>query len=229
MKKETKRIKQLKSLIQPKSYSYVEALQLVKQLAKAKFNESVEAHIALNLDTKYANQQLRVSLSLPHGTGNKLKLAVLTESENVKEALSLGADIAGYEDLLEQIAQGALDFDILVTSPPLMNKLTKLGKVLGPRGLMPSQKSGTVTTDLKQTISEFKKGKFEYRTDKTGIVHLSFGKANFAENELRENLEAVYESIEKNRPTGAKGKYFKSFYLCTTMSPSIEVQLNSFA
>ncbi len=229
MKKESKRIKELKTLIKPSPYSYVEAINLVKNMAKAKFNESVEAHISLNIDPKYADQQLRTTLSLPHGTGSSLKIAVLTESENIEEALKLGADIAGSDDLLESISQGNINFDILITNPTLMNKLTKLGKILGPRGLMPSLKSGTVVTDLKSSIAEFKKGKIEYRADKTGIVHLSFGKANFNENALRENLEAVYTSIEKNKPSGVKGRYFKSFHICTTMSPSIEIQLNSFA
>ncbi len=228
MKKESKRIKELKTLIKAPSYSYVEAIDLVKQIAKAKFNESVEAHVSLNIDPKYGDQQLRASLSLPHGFGANLRIAVLTESENVAEALTLGADLAGSDDLLENISQGNINFDILITKPSLMNKLTKLGKILGPKGLMPSLKSGTVTTDLKTSISEFKKGKIEYRVDKTGIVHLSFGKANFQSKELCENLEAIYTSIEKNKPSGVKGKYFKSFYICTTMSPSIPVQLSSF-
>lgn len=228
MKKESKRIKELKEIIKAHQYSYTEAVELVKKLAKAKFNESIEAHISLNIDPKYADQQLRASLSLPHGTGKLLKIAVLTEPENIKEALSLGASIAGSDDLLERISQGNIDFDILITNPSLMNKLTKLGKVLGPKGLMPSPKSGTVTNDLKASINEFKKGKIEYRADKTGIVHLNFGKADFKENELRENLEAVYASIEKNKPSGVKGRYFKSFYICTTMSPSVQVQMSSF-
>lgn len=228
MKKESKRIKELKEIIKANQYSYTEAVELVKKLAKAKFNESIEAHISLNIDPKYADQQLRASLSLPHGTGKLLKIAVLTEPENVKEALSLGASIAGSDDLLERISQGNIDFDILITNPSLMNKLTKLGKVLGPKGLMPSPKSGTVTNDLKASINEFKKGKIEYRADKTGIVHLNFGKASFKENELRENLEAVYTSIEKNKPSGVKGRYFKSFYICTTMSPSVQIQMSSF-
>ncbi len=229
MKKESKRIKELKSLIKGNPYPYAEALTLVKKIAKAKFNESVEAHICLNIDPKYADQQLRATLSLPHGTGSSLKIAVLTENENVEEAIKLGSHIAGCDDLLESISQGNIDFDILITNPSLMNRLTKLGKILGPRGLMPSLKSGTVVTDLKTSINEFKKGKIEYRADKTGIVHLSFGKANFNENELRENLEAVYTSVEKNKPSGVKGRYFKSFYICTTMSPSIQVQTSSFA
>eukprot|EP01039_Chlorochromonas_danica_P012734 gene12734-14650_t len=196
-------------------------------MGNAKFLESVEAHISLNIDPKYANQQLRTSLVLPHGTGKNLKIAVFTESDYVSEALRLGATIAGSDDLIEDIGKGNLNFDILITTPQLMPKLAKLGRVLGPKGLMPSPKSGTVTQNLKETINEFKKGKLEYRADKTGIVHLSFGKANFSEEQLKDNLLAVYNSIEKNKPTGVKGKYFKSFYVCTTMSPSIGLEFST--
>ena len=140
----------------------------------------------------------------------------------------MGANIAGSDDLIEDINSGKLDFDLLVTTPNLMPKLAKLGRVLGPKGLMPSPKSGTVTTNLKETINEFKKGKLEYRADKTGIVHLSFGKINFSQDQLKENLLALYNSIEKNKPTGVKGRYFKSFNICTTMSPGITIDLNSF-
>jgi large subunit ribosomal protein L1 len=201
---------------------------LLKEVGNAKFVESVEAHISLNIDPKYANQQLRTSLVLPNGTGKTLKIAVFTEPSFVQEALNLGATIAGSDDLLEEMSKGNLDFDILITTPQLMPKLAKLGRVLGPKGLMPSPKSGTVTQNLKETINEFKKGKLEYRADKTGIVHLSFGKVNFSEEQLKENLLAVFNSIEKNKPSGVKGKYFKSFSICTTMSPGISLELNTF-
>jgi len=188
----------------------------------------VEAHISLNIDPKYANQQLRTSLVLPNGTGKSLRIAVFTEPDYVKEALELGANVAGSDDLIEEINSGKLNFDLLITTPQLMPKLAKLGRVLGPKGLMPSPKSGTVTTNLKDAINEFKKGKLEYRADKTGIVHLSFGKVDFSEEQLKENLLAVYNSIEKNKPTGVKGRYFKSFNICTTMSPSLNLELSSF-
>jgi large subunit ribosomal protein L1 len=228
MEKDSKRIKALKLLILEKSYSLDNALSLLKQLGTTKFIESVEAHISLNIDPKYANQQLRTSLVLPNGTGKSLRIAVFTEADYVPEVLKMGATIAGSDDLIEEISSGKLDFDILITTPQLMPKLAKLGRVLGPKGLMPSPKSGTVTQNLKETINEFKKGKIEYRADKTGIVHLNFGKANFSEKELKENLLAVYNSIEKNKPSGVKGKYFKSFFICTTMSPSIKLELSSF-
>jgi|EP01039_Chlorochromonas_danica_P011786 large subunit ribosomal protein L1 len=228
MKKESKRSKTLKSLITKEIYSIEEAIPLLKNLGTAKFIESAEAHISLNIDPKYANQQLRTSLVLPNGTGNSLRIAVLTESDYVTEMLQNGASIAGSDDLIEDINNGKLNFDLLITTPQLMPKLAKLGKILGPKGLMPSPKSGTVTQNLKDAINEFKKGKVEYRADKTGIVHLSFGKTSFLENELKENLVAVYNSLEKNKPSGVKGKYFKSFHICTTMSPSIALELNTF-
>jgi large subunit ribosomal protein L1 len=228
MKKDSKRIKNLKSLITENTYSVDQAVPVLKQLGTAKFLESVEAHIALNIDPKYANQQLRTSLVLPNGTGKSLRIAVFTEPDYVSEALALGATVAGSDDLIEEMNNGKLDFDLLITTPQLMPKLAKLGRVLGPKGLMPSPKSGTVTTNLKEAINEFKKGKLEYRADKTGIVHLSFGKVNFSEEQLKENLLAVYNSIEKNKPTGVKGRYFKSFNICTTMSPSIPLELSSF-
>jgi large subunit ribosomal protein L1 len=153
---------------------------------------------------------------------------VFTEPDFVAEALENGATVAGSDDLLEDMSAGNLNFDILITTPQLMPKLAKLGRVLGPKGLMPSPKSGTVTQNIKETIIEFKKGKLEYRADKTGIVHLSFGKASFTSEQLEENLNAVFESIEKNKPSGVKGRYFKSFYVCTTMSPALNIQLNSF-
>lgn len=228
MKKYSKRFKNLETLLTQDLYSFEEALSLVQTLGNAKFVESVEAHISLNIDPKYANQQLRASLVLPNGTGKELRIAVFTELDYVPEVLKMGAAIAGSDDLLEEISSGKLDFDLLITTPQLMPKLAKLGRVLGPKGLMPSPKSGTVTSNLEQAISEFKKGKLEYRADKTGIVHLSFGKANFSVDKLKENLMAVYNSIEKNKPTGVKGKYFESFHVCTTMSPGLTLDLNSF-
>jgi large subunit ribosomal protein L1 len=228
MKKLSKRLLQLNSLKTKKIYSFVEGIELLKNFKSAKFLESVEAHISLNIDPKYANQQLRTSLILPNGTGKSLRIGVFTDSDNVKNVLDMGATVAGSDDLLEEISLGNLNFDILITTPDLMPKLAKLGKILGPKALMPSPKSGTVSQNLKETISEFKKGKIEYRADKTGIVHLNFGKIDFGVQELQENLLAVYQSIEKNKPSGVKGKYFKSFHICTTMSPSIKIDFNTF-
>jgi len=228
MKKYSKRIQELRKKITKESYSFDEGIELVKKLGNTKFLESVEAHICLNIDPKYANQQLRTSLVLPNGTGKTLRIAVFTEPDYVDEVLKMGANVAGADDLIEEINAGKLDFDLLITTPQLMPKLAKLGRVLGPKGLMPSPKSGTVTQNLKETINEFKKGKLEYRADKTGIVHLSFGKVDFPVEQLKENLVALYNSVEKNKPTGVKGRYFKSFSICTTMSPGIFIDFSTF-
>lgn len=228
MKKYSKRVKNLKTLIGSAPSSFEQAVSLLKQLGTAKFVESVEAHVSLNIDPKYANQQLRTSLVLPNGTGKTIRIAVFTDADYVPEALKMGATIAGSDDLIEEISAGNLNFDLLITTPQFMPKLAKLGRILGPKGLMPSPKSGTVTQNIGQAIQEFQKGKVEYRADKTGIVHLSFGKVHFTEEQLKENLLAVYNSIEKNKPTGVKGRYFESFSICTTMSPSVKIELTSF-
>jgi len=210
-------------------YSNLEgAIKALKQTATTKFIESVELHANLNIDPKYADQQLRTTVTLPHGVGKQLTIAVLTNEENFEEARIAGADLIGNEELIDNIIKGNIEFDLLITTPNMMPKLAKLGRVLGPKGLMPSPKSGTVSSILHETITEFKKGKFEYKADKTGIVHVSFGKSDFAENQLTENLQALYNSIEKNRPSGVKGKYFKSLFICTTMGPSIKLDLNTF-
>ena len=206
-----------------------EAITTLKETSTTKFVETVELHANLNIDPKYADQQLRTTVTLPHGVGKQVTIAVLTNEENFQEAKSAGADIVGNDDLIEKITQGDLGFDLLIATPNMMPKLAKLGRVLGPKGLMPSPKSGTVTSTLESTLTEFKKGKFEYKADKTGIVHVSFGKSNFSDIQLIENLKALYSSIEKNRPSGVKGKYFKSLFICTTMGSSIKLDLDIFA
>lgn len=210
------------------SPSLEEAIALLKQTANAKFVESVEFHANLNIDPKYADQQLRTTVTLPNGIGKKVNIAVLTNEENFDEARSANADIIGNDDLIEKITQGEINFDLLIATPNMMPKLAKLGRVLGPKGLMPSPKSGTVTSTLTETLNEFKKGKFEYKADKTGIVHINFGKSDFTDTQLLENLKALYKSIEQNRPSGVKGKYFKSLFISTTMGPSIKLDLDMF-
>lgn len=205
-----------------------EAIIILQETSTTKFVESVELHANLNIDPKYADQQLRTTVTLPNGVGKQTRIAVLTNEENFAEAKSAGADIVGDNELIEQITEGNLNFDLLIATPNMMPKLAKLGRVLGPKGLMPSPKSGTVTSTLESTLTEFKKGKFEYKADKTGIVHVNFGKTNFTKNQLIENLKALYQSIEKNRPSGVKGKYFKTLFICTTMGSSIKLDLSVF-
>ena len=203
-----------------------EAITLLQETATAKFIESVELHANLNIDPKYADQQLRTTVTLPHGVGKSTRIAVLTNESNFNEAKEGGANIVGSQELIDDISQGNINFDLLVATPDMMPKLAKLGRILGPKGLMPSPKSGTVSTSLTETLSEFKKGKFEYKADKTGVVHVSFGKANFSKDQLIENLTSLYQSIQQNRPTGVKGKYFKSLFICASMGPSIQLDLD---
>lgn len=212
-----------------KIYSNLEeAMLILKETATTKFVETVELHANLNIDPKYADQQLRTTVTLPHGIGKELRIAVLTNDDNFEEAKNAGANLVGNDDLITNIIKGNINFDLLIATPNIMPKLAKLGRVLGPKGLMPSPKSGTVTSTLETTIIEFKKGKFEYKADKTGILHVSFGKTNFSNTQLIENLQALYKSIEQNRPSGVKGKYFKSLFICSTMGPSIKLDLNTF-
>ena len=227
MRKLSRRHKENLTKTQNKLYSNLEeAISVLKETSTTKFVETVELHANLNIDPKYADQQLRTTVTLPNGVGKQVTIAVLTNEENFQEAELAGADIVGNDDLIEQINQGNIDFDLLIATPNMMPKLAKLGRVLGPKGLMPSPKSGTVTTTLNSTLTEFKKGKFEYKADKTGVVHISFGKSDFTNIQLLENLTALYKSIEQNRPSGVKGKYFKSLFICTTMGSSIKLDLD---
>ena len=229
MRKFSRRHKENIEKTKNKVYSNLEeAITVLKDTSTAKFVETVELHANLNIDPKYADQQLRTTVTLPNGTGKQLTIAVLTNDENFQEAEEAGANTVGNNNLIETITQGNIDFDLLIATPNMMPKLAKLGRVLGPKGLMPSPKSGTVTSTLKTTVTEFKKGKFEYKADKTGVLHVSFGKADFTNSQLVENLQALYQSIEQNRPSGVKGKYFKSLFICTTMGPSIKLDLNTF-
>jgi large subunit ribosomal protein L1 len=230
MRKQSRRHKENLTRTRNKTYLNIEeAIEALKETATTKFVESVELHANLNIDPKYSDQQLRTTVTLPNGVGKKTIIAVLTNDENFDEAKSAGADIVGNDELIENITKGNINFDLLIATPNMMPKLAKLGRVLGPKGLMPSPKSGTVSNDLTSTLTEFKKGKFEYKADKTGIVHVSFGKTNFTNLQLIENLKALYKSIEKNRPSGVKGKYFKTLFICTSMGSSIKLDLEMFA
>ena len=227
MRKLNKRTKENRQKVEERLYNQIEAISLLKETANANFIESIEAHIALSIDPKYSDQQLRSTLILPKGTGNNKRIAVLMPVEAITPEYQTLADVIGSDDLIERITKGDLDFDILIATPDMMPKLAKLGRILGPKGLMPSPKAGTVTTDVKVTLEEFKKGKLEYRADKTGIVHLMIGKSDFPDSDLLENLIAVYNSIENNRPSGVKGRYFKTFHICSTMGPSIELDISA--
>jgi large subunit ribosomal protein L1 len=229
MRKLSRRYKENFKKIKKPIYSDIEeAILTLKQTATTKFNESFELHANLNINPKYADQQLRTTVSLPHGIGKEICIAVLTNEENFEEAKLAKANIVGNDDLILQISQGNINFDLLVVTPNIMPKLAKLGRILGPKGLMPSPKSGTVTSNLKETLAEFKKGKFEYKADKAGIVHVTFGKSNFENQQLIENLISLYSSIEQNRPPGVKGKYFKNLFICSSMGPSLKLNLEMF-
>jgi len=210
-----------------KLYEPKEAIALMQKTANAKFTETAELHGNLNLDPKYNDQQIRTTVALPHGTGKTVRIAVLAEGPAGDAAKEAGADLVGMADLIEDISGGMLDFDVLLATPPAMPKLAKLGKVLGPKGLMPSPKAGTVSADPASSVKEFKAGKLEFRTDKQGIVHIPFGKSDFSEEALLENLAAVARTIEKNRPTGCKGKLWNTASISTTMGPGLKIDLSS--
>jgi large subunit ribosomal protein L1 len=226
-KKYSRRYQELAKKIEDRAYDPLEAMTLLRETATAKFAESAEVHVRLGIDPKYTDQQLRTTVALPKGTGQIIRIAVVARGEKVAEATAAGADLAGSEELIAEIQGGMMDFDLLIATPDMMPQIAKLGRVLGPRGLMPSPKAGTVATDLGAAIAEFKAGKLEYRADRSGIVHILFGKAAFPAEDLLANLKTFQESIDRNRPAGAKGRYWRSMYVSATMGPSIEIDLSS--
>ncbi len=212
-----------KQIEKHKLYEPTEALNLVKEIATAKFDETVEVHIKLGVDPRHADQQVRGTVSLPHGTGKVVKVLVFAKGEKVKEAELAGADYAGGEELAEKIQGGWFDFDVAVATPDMMAVVGKLGKILGPRGLMPNPKSGTVTFDIERTINELKAGRIEYRVDKTSIIHAPIGRVSFDVEKLQDNLNVFAEALIKAKPAAAKGQYMRSVSICSTMGPGVKI------
>src|SRR6056297_356093 len=206
-----------------KLYSPENALDMVKELANANFDESVELAANLGVNPKHADQNIRGTVVLPNGTGQEVKVIVFAKGEKVKEAEEAGADVVGGEELAEKIEDGWLDFDLAVATPDMMSVVGKLGRILGPKGLMPNPKAGTVTFELEKAVAEFKAGKLEYRVDKTGIVHLPIGKASFSVEQLLNNYKTIIDTLAKERPAAAKGRYFRTLAVSSTMGPGVKV------
>ncbi|MBI4062921.1 MAG: 50S ribosomal protein L1 [Elusimicrobia bacterium] len=207
-----------------KLHALTEAVALVAKTANAKFDETVEVHFNLGINTKQNDQQVRSTVVLPHGSGKSKKVAVIAKGEKIKEAKNAGADETGENDLIEKIAKGWLDFDVLVATPDIMKDVAKLGKTLGPKGLMPNPKTGTVTFDLAKIVKEIKAGRIEFRADQTGNLHVIVGKVSFGPQKLKENAEAVLQAVLAAKPSGVKGTYIRSVTLCSTMGPAIRIQ-----
>lgn len=208
-----------------KNYEIDEALNLIKELANAKFDESVEVHIKLNIDPKKTDQTIRTSVLLPNGIGKTKKVLAFVKGEKVQEAQDAGADYIGDQETVEKILKGWMDFDSVIATPDMMPVISKLGKVLGPRGLMPNAKIGTVTMDVERAIKEIKMGKIEIKTDKLGNIHSVIGKVSFDEDKLKENFLALIDAIMKAKPSSVKGQFIKSIYIATTMGPALKLDV----
>jgi large subunit ribosomal protein L1 len=226
MKKRSKRYRELANLLEKKEYPLEEAIQLLKKTASARFDETVEISVRLGVDPRHADQVVRGTVALPHGLGKEVRVLVIAKGDKADEAKESGADHVGYEDYLEKIQQGWVDFDVLVATPDSMRDLGKLGRVLGPRGLMPNPKSGTVTMEIGNTVKEIKAGKIDFRVDKTGIVHTGIGKASFEGEKLRDNVKTLLQTIIRLKPVGAKGTYLRSVSISNTMGPGIRILPN---
>jgi large subunit ribosomal protein L1 len=218
----------LKLVDREKAYEVSEAVDVVKQTAKANFDETIELAARLGVDPKKADQQIRGAVVLPHGTGKTQSVIVFAKGEKAKEAEAAGADVVGEEDLINRVSQGWLDFDVVVATPDMMAQVGKLGRVLGPKGLMPNPKTGTVTFDVTKAVEEIKAGKVEYRVDKTGNLHVPIGKASFDNSKLEENFRTMMETIVKVKPAAAKGTYIRGVAVAATMGPGVKVNTNEF-
>jgi len=212
-----------------KSYSLVEAAKIVKEITTTKFDSSVDLSIRLGVDPKKANQMVRGTVTLPHGTGKTLRVLVICTPDKEAEAKAAGADFVGGDDFITKIKEGWTDVDVIITTPSMMGKVGALGKVLGPRGLMPNPKTGTVTMEVGKAVKDSKGGKIDFKVDKAGIIHSAVGKASFDADKIAENANEILQSILKMKPASAKGAYMRSVYLSSTMSPSVQVETKSFA
>ncbi len=225
----TKRKKEFQSkLKKDKEYTLQEAIATLQEASKVKFVESLDCAMRLGVDPRQADQMLRGTVSLPHGTGKTVSVLVISKGAKVQEALDAGADYAGFEEYLEKIKGGWTDVDVVISTPDSMSELGKLGKILGPKGLMPNPKSGTVTQDVAQAVKEIKAGKIEFRVDKTGIIHSSVGKLNFENEKLIDNTKAFINTIIKMKPASAKGQYVKSLFLSSTMGPGLKISKDEY-
>lgn len=230
MAKRSKRMKAIDQMIDPqKPYSPEEAVELFKKCPPVKFDQSVNVALQVGIDVKKSDQQVRGTVSLPHGTGQTITLVVIAKGDKAKEALDAGADFAGAEDLLEKIKGGWTDFSVLIATPDMMRELGKLGKVLGPRGLMPTPKAGTVTAEVAKAVKEAKAGKIEFKVDKTGSVNHAIGKLSFKKEKIVENLLVFLQAVSRTKPASAKGVFLRSLYLSTTMGPGLKIDISSMA
>lgn len=225
MSKLTKRFKELTQKIDTsKDYALLEGIEVVKNLASAKFDETVEIALKLNVDPRHADQMVRGSVVLPAGTGKKVRVAVIAKDAQADAAKSAGADIVGSDDLVEEIQKGNMNFDVLIATPNLMGLVGKVGRILGPKGLMPNPKTGTVTMDVAQAVNNAKSGQVNFRVDKQGNIHAGLGKASFSKEQLNENISTFIKAINKHKPASSKGRYIKNAALSLTMSPSISLE-----
>lgn len=230
MKKGKKYAEAMKLIEREKQYDTAEAISIIKKTATAGFDETIEAHIRLGVDGRHADQQVRGAVVLPHGTGKKVRVLVFAKGDKVTEAEAAGADYVGGEELIPRIQnEGWLDFDVVVATPDMMGVVGRLGRVLGPKGLMPNPKAGTVTMDVTKAVNDIKAGKIEYRLDKSNIIHVPVGKASFTEEQLNENFETLMNAIVKAKPSSAKGQYLRSVTLAATMGPGVHLNTNQFA
>ena len=219
----------VKLIEKTKTYDLEEAVALVKKTASAKFDETIEAHFRLGVDGRHADQQVRGAVVLPHGTGKTVKVLVFAKGNKVDEALAAGADYAGGDELVPKIQnEGWLDFDVVVATPDMMGVVGRLGRVLGPKGLMPNPKAGTVTMDVTKAINDIKAGKIEYRLDKSNIIHVPIGKASFTEEQLTDNFQTLIDAVVKAKPAAAKGQYIKSLVVASTMGPGVKLNVTKY-